>query len=51
MLLEDHSRSPAMFPQRAATPENRTPAFDDDVTVSWRNQPIQASKQGRLARP
>jgi hypothetical protein len=51
MLLEDHSRSSTMVPQRAAALENRTPAFDDDIALSRLNQPIQASKQRGLACP
>jgi hypothetical protein len=51
MLLKNHSRAPAVFLQRTAIPENRTPVFDDDIALGWCNQPVQASKQGRLARP
>ena len=51
VLLEDHSRSAAVFPQRPATPEDRTPAFDDDIALGRLDQSIHASKQRRLARP
>jgi hypothetical protein len=44
MLLKDHSRPATMFPQRAATLENRATVVGDDVALTWRNQPVHASE-------
>jgi len=49
VLLENHSRSHAVFAQRAAALKDRAPSFDGDIALCWSHQAVQASQQRRFA--